>query len=197
MTVKPIPLSKTIEEKKEALERLLRESPAGQARPAFERGDSIFQTDFDLQNVKALVVPMFGASNTVKTNDPSAVLNAIVREGWKLVSAGFVFKELGHESRDKFLASGQQVATKGTVLGYYIFGREPEVKVETDFDRRIGELQKLQQRHAEEARILAEQRTREGALLAEEKARLAEEAAAGAPKLEPFVELRGQNPFKV
>jgi hypothetical protein len=194
MPVKPIPLSKTIEEKKEALERLLRESPAGQARQAFERGDFIFQTDFDLQNVKAMVVPMFGASNTVKTNDPSAILNAIVREGWKLISAGFVFKELGQESRDKFLASGQQVATKGTVLGYYLFGRDPDVKVETDFDKRIAELQKLQQRHAEEARILAEQKSREAALLAKEEACLAEEAAAGVPKFEPFLELTGENP---
>jgi hypothetical protein len=194
MTVKPVPLSKTIEEKKEALERLLRENPAGQARQAFERGDAIFQTDFDLQNVKALVVPMIGASNTVKTNDPNTILNAIVREGWRLVSAGFVFKELGQESRDKFLASGQQVATKGTLLGYYIFGREPEVKVETDFDRRLAELKKLQQRQAEQARILAEEKAREASLLAKEEARLAEEAAAGAPKLEPFLELTGENP---
>jgi hypothetical protein len=39
------------------------------------------------------------------------------------VNGSFVFLELGSESRDKFLASGQQVAVKGSVLGYYLFKR--------------------------------------------------------------------------
>ncbi len=35
----------------------------------------------------------------------------------------YVFPELGSESRDKFMASGQQIAVKGTILGYYLFKR--------------------------------------------------------------------------
>ena len=41
----------------------------------------------------------------------------------ELVTGSFVFLELGSESRDKFMASGQQIAVKGTILGYYLFGR--------------------------------------------------------------------------
>ena len=172
-------LRTTIEKKREDLEQLSKASPAGKARKAYERGDSIFQTDFDLQQVKALVVPMLAATNAVKTIDPSAVLNSISSEGWRLVNAGFVFKELGQESRDKFMASGQQVATKGTVIGYYIFWRDPDLKVETELDRRSAELEKLKQRRAHHAERLAH-----------EEARRAEEAAAGVPRLEPFNEFK-------
>jgi len=34
-----------------------------------------------------------------------------------------VFVEQGQQSRDKFLASGQNVAIKGTTVGYYLFSR--------------------------------------------------------------------------
>jgi hypothetical protein len=47
----------------------------------------------------------------------------VCHEGWELVNGSFVFLELGSESRDKFLASGQQVAVKGTVEGYYLVKR--------------------------------------------------------------------------
>jgi hypothetical protein len=44
-----------------------------------------------------------------------------------------VLLELGSESRDKFIASGQHVAVKGTVLGYYLFKRcEPNREEMTD-----------------------------------------------------------------
>jgi hypothetical protein len=36
---------------------------------------------------------------------------------------GARFVEQGQQSRDKFLASGQNVATKGTTVGYYLFRR--------------------------------------------------------------------------
>jgi len=48
------------------------------------------------------------------------VLTFIEKEGWELVHAGFVFKESGQVSRDKFLSSGQQVTTTGSTYGIYL-----------------------------------------------------------------------------
>jgi hypothetical protein len=98
-------------------------SPAGQARIAFERGDRVFQFEIDVKDTKAVVIPMMTAMTTSKTADPVEILNSVCHEGWELVNGSFVFHELGSESRDKFLASGQNVAVKGTVIGYYLFNR--------------------------------------------------------------------------
>lgn len=112
------------EERKEQ-ERLERDrqeflkSPAGQARTAFERGDPVFQFSIDVQNTQAVVIPMVTAMTNTKTTDPIAVLNSVCNEGWDLVNGSFVFHETGSESRDKFLASGQNIAVRGTVIGYY------------------------------------------------------------------------------
>jgi hypothetical protein len=100
-----------------------RRSPAGRARAAFARGDGIFQLDIDVKNTEAIVIAMVGASTTTRTADPLAVLNSVCREGWEIVSGSFVFHELGSESRDKFLSSGQHIAVTGTVIGYYVFRR--------------------------------------------------------------------------
>jgi hypothetical protein len=75
---------------------------------------------------QAVIVAMVGSSTTKKATDPSAVLNAIAFEGWELVNGGFVFVEEGQQSRDKFMSSGQNVATKGSVVGYYLFRRAPQ-----------------------------------------------------------------------
>jgi hypothetical protein len=40
-----------------------------------------------------------------------------------LVNGSFVFVEEGQQSRDKFMSSGQNVAIKGTTVGYYLFKR--------------------------------------------------------------------------
>ena len=65
---------------------------------------------------------MVGAyAKTKATNDPGEILNAVCNEGWELVNGSFVFLELGSESRDKFMVSGQNVAV--TVIGYYLFKR--------------------------------------------------------------------------
>ena len=57
------------------------------------------------------------------TSDPSDVLNSVAHEGWELVNGCFVFVEQGQQSRDKFMSSGQNVAIKGTTVGYYLFRR--------------------------------------------------------------------------
>jgi hypothetical protein len=62
-------------------------------------------------------------STGIASTDPAAILNSVCNEGWELVNGSFVFHELDSESRDKFLASGQNIAVKGTVIGYYVFRR--------------------------------------------------------------------------
>jgi hypothetical protein len=99
-------------------------SPQGQARTAFENGDAVFQVDFPVMKQSAEVVAMVGAFNSLKSNDSTQTLNAIIREGWDLVAGSFVFVVQGEESRDKFMSSGQNVAVKGETRGYYIFRRD-------------------------------------------------------------------------
>ena len=107
------------------------ETPAGLARLAYEQGDQIFQYAFDVVSHKAIVVAMVGSTQTKKTNEPGAVLNSVCHEGWELVSGSFVFVHEGSQSRDKFMSSGQNVAVKGTTVGYYLFRRSDANKRET------------------------------------------------------------------
>lgn len=103
-------------------------SPVGQARVAFERGDLLYQTSIDVMNQQAIIVAMVGSSTNQRATDPSAILNAICREGWDLASASFTFIEEGQQSRDKFMSSGQNVAVKGRTAGYYVFKRAPQLR---------------------------------------------------------------------
>jgi hypothetical protein len=98
-------------------------SPAGRARTAFERGDRVFQFSLDVLNTQPLIVPMVGSSTNSTSNDPTEILNSVCNEGWELVNGSFVFHELGSQSRDKFMSSGQNVAVKGSIIGYYLFKR--------------------------------------------------------------------------
>ena len=98
-------------------------TPVGQARTAFERGDQLFQFAHDVESQAAVIVSMIGSGTTRTSSDPSEILNAVAREGWELVNASFVFREQGQQSRDKFMSSGQNVAIKGTTVGYYVFRR--------------------------------------------------------------------------
>lgn len=109
------------------LDREFWAGPAGQARTAFQNGDHVFQVVIDVMRTQTYVIPMSRAGATMGTSDPTAILNGICNEGWELVTGSFVFLELGSESRDKFMRSGQQVAVSGTVLGYYLFRRKEEL----------------------------------------------------------------------
>jgi hypothetical protein len=118
----------------EAIEKAKNEffdTPAGRARLAYEHEDEIFQYSFDVVNHKAIVVAMVGSRQTQKTNDPVTILNSVCHEGWELVNGSFVFVEEGSQSRDKFMSSGQNVAVKGTTVGYYLFRRSDANKRET------------------------------------------------------------------
>ncbi|WP_328615136.1 hypothetical protein OHS18_46715 [Amycolatopsis sp. NBC_00355] len=122
------------EQRREAEERKRREqaakereafdrSPAGRARAGFKRGDQVFQYSIDVLHQRAVIVAMIGGTTTKTAGDPVSVLNSVCREGWELLNGSFVFVEQGQESRDKFLSSGQNVAVKGEVVGYYLFKR--------------------------------------------------------------------------
>lgn len=103
-------------------------SPAGRARQAFERGDALFQFELDVRDAQTFTIPMFKTGAITRGRDASDVLNSIAREGWSLVNGSFVFHETGSESRDKFMASGQHIAVRGTVVGYYLFRRDPSTR---------------------------------------------------------------------
>jgi hypothetical protein len=98
-------------------------TPAGQARLAYDRGDHVFQYAHDVMSQRAIIVAMVGSSTSSSTADPVAILNSVCREGGEIVNGSFVFVEQGQESRDKFMASGQNVAIKGVTVGYYVFKR--------------------------------------------------------------------------
>lgn len=116
----------------EAIEKARRAfytTPAGQARQAFENGDRVFQYSIDVMSQQAIIVAMVGSRTAAKTTDPSVILNSVCAEGWDLVNGSFVFLEQGQQSRDKFMSSGQNVAIRGTTVGYYLFRRADENRV--------------------------------------------------------------------
>ncbi len=101
-----------------------RATPVGQARTARENGDRWFQIEMVASNTdRGVLTTMLANVNT--RNKPvtghGTVLTAIEDEGWELMHAGFIFREVGQVSRDKFLSSGQQVGTIGETIGYYLF----------------------------------------------------------------------------
>ena len=109
-----------------AIEKAKREfftTPAGRARIAYDQGDQVFQYAIDVMNQKAIIVHMVGSTTSKSTTDPVDVLNSVCREGWELLNGSFVFIEEGHQSRDKMWSTGQNVAIKGTTVGYYLFRR--------------------------------------------------------------------------
>jgi hypothetical protein len=99
----------------EKLRQAFFRTPAGLARLAFEKGDQVFQSAFDVMSQQAIIVPMVGGTTSKTTSDPTDILNSVCHEGWELVSGSFVFVQHGQESRDKFMASGQNVAVRGWV----------------------------------------------------------------------------------
>lgn len=110
--------------KQEQEQQAFLHSPPGKARTAFARGDAVFQYELDVMTQQAIIVAMLGSGTSKKSTDPTDVLNAVCREGWKLVTGSFVFIHEGEQSRDKFMSSGQNVAVKGRVMGYYLFNRD-------------------------------------------------------------------------
>jgi hypothetical protein len=100
-------------------------SPPGQARIAKLVGQRFFQTIIPIENVDRTMLAKASHDMQTRVKDTSdivgALLTAIEAEGWEFVEAGYVFRQTGGASRDKFLASGQQIAVMGETLGVYLF----------------------------------------------------------------------------
>jgi hypothetical protein len=110
-------------EERESMRQAFFATPAGQARLAFEDGDQVFQYSSNVMKQQAIIVAMVGSTTSKRTADPVAILNSVCNEGWELLNGSFVFVEEGQQSRDKFGSSGQNIATKGSTVGYYLFRR--------------------------------------------------------------------------
>ena len=120
----------------------------GRAQVAYDAGEMFFQIQRVISVTKAEVVVMMGASAVSEEVDKSAqggagfmgsirdaaaasienlpisqTLAAVEGIGWRLAHVGYTYRETYSESRDKFLASGQQVATAGEVVAIYLFRR--------------------------------------------------------------------------
>jgi len=119
------------EQRREQVRQAFFATPAGRSRLAFEQCDHVFQYSMDVMKQQAIVVAMVGANTKKETKDPVAILNSVCNEGWELLSGSFVFVEEGQQSRDKFASSGQNIATKGTTVGYYLFRRSEANRRET------------------------------------------------------------------
>lgn len=98
-------------------------TPRGRARRSFQRGDQVLQVDFEVMSQQAIIVQLVGGTTVSQETDPTSTLNAVVSEGWELVTGSFVFVVQEEQSRDKFFTSGQNVAVKGATIGYYLFRR--------------------------------------------------------------------------
>jgi len=92
-----------------------------QAKIARETGARVFQISLSLSETTGRAVAMTGVyANTTNTQHGS-IIDVIEAEGWRLEHAGYVYRQTGSVSRDKFLSSGQQEAVHGAIVGVYIF----------------------------------------------------------------------------
>jgi hypothetical protein len=99
-------------------------SPVGQATAAKQEGQGFFEIQLPVGSSQRDST-IFGGNNTtlnkIKTNSHAGTLAAIENVGWRLEHLGYVFMVTSESSRDKFMASGQQVAVSGQTIGIYLF----------------------------------------------------------------------------
>jgi len=100
-------------------------SGVGQAREAWERGDTLFEMVVPAVSTERTVSSLIWGDTTTKrtVTDNVGLLTAIESGGWELEHCNYVFEETGSVSRDKFLSSGQVQNVTGRVLGFYVFRR--------------------------------------------------------------------------
>ncbi|MDP8927481.1 MAG: hypothetical protein M3O70_02605 [Actinomycetota bacterium] len=99
-------------------------SPRGQARAAREAGDTLLQISLPVRDTRRTAMATMTHNMQTATKERAGhggVLSSVEQEGWTLIHAGFVFEQHGQASRDKLLASGQQVAIDGQTVGVYVF----------------------------------------------------------------------------
>lgn len=97
-----------------------------EAQAASRRGDEFLEVSLPVSTTARGVSSFMLGTREFETmsfsNGP--ILAAIEREGWGLIHAGYVFRETGSVSRDKFLSSGQVVGVTGDIVGVYLFRAE-------------------------------------------------------------------------
>lgn len=106
------------------------------AQGAFERGDGWFQTEIEGRSTGSMMPGKFPADfgmpplHRTKVEHPSVehsarsdLLSRIEDAGWSLHTAQYLHVQLGEESREKWMSSGEQVAIKGKIVGMYLFRR--------------------------------------------------------------------------
>ena len=110
-----------------AAEKAFWASPQGQATKAYEQGDEFFQVEIPHSSVTGFTNAAFNAATegTVRRHlTRTDLLGQIEEAGWHLEHPDWVYLQTGQNSRDKFLASGQQVVVTGEVVGIYLFRRD-------------------------------------------------------------------------
>ncbi|MFL6239068.1 MAG: DUF2510 domain-containing protein [Actinomycetes bacterium] len=105
-------------------EQAFRSSPVGQALTAKEQQQGLFEMQLVVgQSQRDSTI--WGGNNTNWSKDKklnhAGTLAAIEAVGWKLEHVGYIFQITSESSRDKFLATGQQVAVSGQTIGIYLF----------------------------------------------------------------------------
>jgi hypothetical protein len=111
--------------KKAEVERLqeaerFAESPAGVAREAYRRGDAIFQFAIDLSKYQSKGILQRTAREAI--SDPNIELNAVAREGWRLVAADVVYIPGASTNLDA-VGLGPASTARGTTIGNYVMVR--------------------------------------------------------------------------
>jgi hypothetical protein len=101
-----------------------RATPVGQAMAAREQGQGFFEMQLVVGESQRDST-IFGGNNTnwarEKKVTHAGTLAAVEAVGWKLEHVGYIFQVTSESSRDKFLASGQQIAVSGRTVGIYLF----------------------------------------------------------------------------
>lgn len=118
------------EKRAERERKAFEESPPGQARTAFGRGDGYFEIEMDLRDTGSLNshgLTRLDGHRQDKTGRTDA-LSLVEAEGWSLIQASHMFVQTGEDSRDKILRSGQRTAVKGKIVGIYLFRRREDAR---------------------------------------------------------------------
>ena len=101
-------------------------SPLGQADWALQNGNTFFQIEIPHTTLRGVTNAAYNSRTQASQKHHSGatdVLSQIEELGWHLAHASWVYMQTGQNSRDKFLASGQQVVVSGEVVGIYLFRR--------------------------------------------------------------------------
>jgi hypothetical protein len=102
------------------------ESPLGQADWALRNGNTFFQIEIPHTTLRGVTNAAYNSRTQAsqRHHDGATDLLAQIEQlGWHLEHASWVYMQTGQNSRDKFLASGQQVVVSGEVVGIYLFRR--------------------------------------------------------------------------